>query len=366
MECEDYQDLRDVDYVVSVFAKYLTREWKRTKAPRGFNDALQRAKTLTEETPEKILLDTGFYAWLSYFLAKQSNGTHYPGRAGILRTIKSFESFSLERQKEVGVKLNEISVHPTVLTAIEDKLKRPQNDRGFSQLTTINFDLSQGMTGLQSQNEIDPGSLHDQMQNDQNPSLQQSQSSGQLNMINSAARTDSEMTSLARSGPNVQTASHPPARQLPTIFPPYMAHAIRKSDDRAHLEMVFPYSLGMVCISLAILSAKVEYIAMELFGIHVETEAGFRYIDQGDGARVLIQGEVILQGAKDEAITKLFGLQMSNDFNASPARQKEIDLGICRTRFVTMQITSNPGEDSVVTISIGEEEAFRVKEILFR
>jgi len=152
------------------------------------------------------------------------------------------------------------------------------------------------------------------------------------------------------------------------FFPQYMCSAIRKSGDRAAVTMVFPYFPGgtVVCLmSLAILASKVEYLAMELFGVHLETEDGFRCVVLENGGRLVPGQDMILQGARDEAILKLFGLEASRGIAASPAREEEVRQAILATRCVTMRVSSNPNDDVMVSLNLGLEEGFRIKETLY-
>ncbi|KIW76173.1 hypothetical protein Z517_10919 [Fonsecaea pedrosoi CBS 271.37] len=121
-----------------------------------------------------------------------------------------------------------------------------------------------------------------------------------------------------------QTVSHPPAQLLPNLFPEYMCSAVKKAGDQAQVEMAFPYTLRMVCMSLVILSSKIQHVAMELFGIHVESEDGYRVVIQGNGRRLMPQLELVILGAPDGAISKLLGSDMGNFIKVSPARKKEL------------------------------------------
>lgn len=177
-----------------------------------------------------------------------------------------------------------------------------------------------------------------------------------------------ESGSTARETPGFQTVSNPPARYLPALFRPYMVSAIRRNGDRAHIEMSFPYSfgLGMVCMSLAILPSKVEFLALKLFGTQVDSEGEFRYIEQANGTKLLIKNEVVAQGAQEEGIVGLLSPVFCQMLEVSPARKAEINQGIINTRFVNMQIPGDLSQDGILTINIGEGEAYQVKDILFK
>ena len=130
--------------------------------------------------------------------------------------------------------------------------------------------------------------------------------------------------------------------------------------------MVFPYSLGVVCLmSLAILSNKVAYLAMELFGVHVEIDGGFQYVVLENGVRLLPRPALVKQGGRDEAIARLLGFEISKAIKLSPTRKEEMNQAILVTRCVTMEITSNPMDDGVLNLNLGQDEGYYVKETLF-
>ena len=191
------------------------------------------------------------------------------------------------------------------------------------------------------------------------------------------ARTSSELVPLPREPPNSasettrsseqETVSSPLTSRLPTIFPQYTCGIIRRTGYKASITMAFPYSLGVDCLlSLSILSNKVEYLAMKLFGVHIETEGEFRYVVfQKDGVRLLPRPALAIQGACDETISMLLGPEVSNAISVSPVRKEEIKQAILATRCVTMSITNNSHEDCVLTLNLGQDEGYKIRKTLF-
>jgi hypothetical protein len=164
------------------------------------------------------------------------------------------------------------------------------------------------------------------------------------------------------------TVVAPPTKQLPEIFPSYMCSAIKKNGDRAALSMTFPlgfYSHGVVCMNLTILANKIEYLAMELFGVHIEAESGSRHILLGNGARLLLRSDLLMQGGSGEHIVQVLGLALSHGIDVCPSRMEEIIQAITRTRCVSMQITPNAEEDGNLGLLIEESEAYSIKQKLF-
>ncbi|KIW35801.1 uncharacterized protein PV06_11857 [Exophiala oligosperma] len=122
----------------------------------------------------------------------------------------------------------------------------------------------------------------------------------------------------------------------------------------------------MVCMSLAILASKVEFLALKLFGTQVDSEGDFRYIEQANGTKLLIKNEVVAQGAQDAGIVEILGPTLGQMLEVSPARKEERNQGILNTRFVTMHIPGNVNQDGILNINLGEAEAYQVKDMLFK
>jgi hypothetical protein len=119
-------------------------------------------------------------------------------------------------------------------------------------------------------------------------------------------------------------------------------------------------------MSLSILPNKVQYLANELFGVHVESDAGLWYLILENGVRVLPQNEVVLQGGKEKAIEKLLGSEPSLALKKSPLRKDEVRQGKLATNCVTLRLPSNCEYDGILNLNLGLDEAFRLKDALFK
>lgn len=132
------------------------------------------------------------------------------------------------------------------------------------------------------------------------------------------------------------------------IFPEYLSDAIRRNgtgdDRRAAVTISFLRKVfGVVtCImTLAVRSNKVERLADLLFGVHLETEGRTREVVLESGCRILVLSEVVIQGCRISAISKVFGPVISEAIAAAPYRKREVLDGIRTTRCVTMTIYSD-------------------------
>lgn len=131
-ECISYE-------ATEIFARQLTSEWTREKTPYRFDDALERARSASEEDTARIFLDAGFSAWLAYFLATNSSTRYYKGQQAEQQTLAAFERLSTENRKVVATKLFNTKAHDTVRPMIEQLSNRLKRRR---ELTVDLFMLS--------------------------------------------------------------------------------------------------------------------------------------------------------------------------------------------------------------------------------
>lgn len=74
------------------------------------------------------------------------------------------------------------------------------------------------------------------------------------------------------------------------------------------MTMSFPYAVEVACLmSLAIRANKVEYIAIVLFGAHIEIKDGVRCLVLENRAKNYPRPEMSPQGAQPDGITILLG-----------------------------------------------------------
>lgn len=147
-----------------------------------------------------------------------------------------------------------------------------------------------------------------------------------------------------------------------------MCAAVFKKNDRAAITMLFPnLSVGpVVCLmSLAIYPNKVEYLALELFGVHIESEAGLRYIVLENGGRLNPSPEIVLQGAREDSIMRLFGVRLTRAIMNSPTRKEELRQGISLTRCVSMTVNTNSNIQAILSLNTGLNDSFELKATLY-
>lgn len=94
-----------------------------------------------------------------------------------------------------------------------------------------------------------------------------------------------------------------------------MATSIRRKADPdgaqglvATVSLTLRDSEGLSMLQLEVLDNKVEHIARELFGAHLESADGMRYIYLGHGtAKVIPNPSLILKGCRPAIIRQFFG-----------------------------------------------------------
>jgi hypothetical protein len=158
---------------------------------------------------------------------------------------------------------------------------------------------------------------------------------------------------------------------IATVFDPYVCDAIMRdtpqSGDitclKAAVTMDFPFEGLVDCLmSLAIHESKVEYLAMALFNVQVESVGHVRYVTLTGGARLISNAEVTLKGAQDNAIISVFGPEVYKAVATSRMRKREIEEGKDITEGVSM-ILSSTGD--IINLSLGVKGGVQIRTKLY-
>lgn len=184
--------------------------------------------------------------------------------------------------------------------------------------------------------------------------------------VNGISNADELTESIAAVShlPDQQTLANPNIKHIARVFPPYLCDGIRQTGGIASVTMAYAWPPNGQCIclmSLHVLSNKLQYIAMELFGTNLESDKGAWFVVQDNGGRLSFK-DMTLQGAQDKGFNKLFGPQITHAIETSPVRMEEASLA---TRAVTLQITGGSLDDGVLNLDLGLAEWFRIKDTLF-
>lgn len=118
-------------------------------------------------------------------------------------------------------------------------------------------------------------------------------------------------------------------------------------------------------MALDITSKKVEHMAKELFGVHLETTAGLRYLLLPDGAKVLPNPKLTIRGCRMDLIAFRFGTETYNALTANPAYQDEVMEMRDRTDCVSMVISQGASDGATLLLSLAPMEGTTIRNILY-
>lgn len=121
-----------------IFTDCLLKKWTRIKTPYGLDEALgsvnktdvtqlDAGEAARQET-SVIFLNSGFQAWLAYFLVTHNQGRHYSGQKVTAETIRAFDQLPREDRIRVAAAVASTESHATVKDAIR-KLTASQKRR---------------------------------------------------------------------------------------------------------------------------------------------------------------------------------------------------------------------------------------------
>ena len=96
----------------------LSNPWGRTRAPRGFEAALNKARSESSST-ESIFLGVSFQAWAAYYLTSIESNQHKKGQAAASKTIAHLGELDVQSKQQVAMALAETNPHPTTKVALE-------------------------------------------------------------------------------------------------------------------------------------------------------------------------------------------------------------------------------------------------------
>ncbi|KAK7403394.1 hypothetical protein QQX98_010838 [Neonectria punicea] len=152
------------------------------------------------------------------------------------------------------------------------------------------------------------------------------------------------------------------------VFPPYICGAVIKNHalNVAMVQMAFPRFPSDDCLMiLTIQPNKVEYLAMALFGIHLETEDEQRYLVLQNGSRVVPSNQMSLEGAEEGAVTTILGQTISSAIQHSWKRTLEIGNAARTTRCVTMGVGMKSDAPALLNLWLGLERGVELRHKLY-
>ncbi|KAK1973574.1 hypothetical protein LZ30DRAFT_743124 [Colletotrichum cereale] len=307
-----------------------------------------------QQDTHSIFLRVGFHAWLSCLLTENATQgkRKYRGKTSDRSLFLRLQKASTEEKQHIaqsvcGKRLNE---------QIEAKIKEWEEScrSDMNVISSPGSDTSIGAT-------VSPETTNSQLSD---PNLGENRGGSVL-----AARTaiHQEAGVTEGSDPACGGTLLPPAISITRIFPPYMCSAIIKDIwSSAMLQMSFPDNPSDDCLmTLSILPNKVEYLAMALFGIHLESENELRHVVLGNGSCIIPSDQIQLDGVEEKASDEILGLATSRAVQVSLKRTMEIGNACTRTKCITMTVSKSYNTPASLSLTLGLEEGLRLRHLMF-
>jgi hypothetical protein len=207
----------------------------------------------------------------------------------------------------------------------------------------------------------------------------------QIFILDSASppnETQTELTAtseISLNNPNFTTAQEQLIEKaslqgIADVFDEYMCDAIRRDRvqsggitfSKAAVTMDFPpWGLVDCLMSLVVHQSKVEYLAMALFKVRVESVGQVRYVSLNEGVKLMPNPEITLKGILDEAIINVFSSKIHGAITACRMRKKELGEGNSATEYISMILTSSLSEGAIINLSLGLEEDIQIQNKLY-
>lgn len=151
----------------------------------------------------------------------------------------------------------------------------------------------------------------------------------------------------------LHSLSNPNYARLASLVPSYLHGAVKSHDKKAEVSLSFPPS-GNCSICLSILPNKVQYLALQMFGRHVETMGSMRYFLEENGSKSIPEPRQRLVGiSTDVNLFKYFGSMLCEGIQASTVRTEEISNGLLNlTECVAMVISNDAAECAYLYITV--------------
>jgi hypothetical protein len=131
----------------------------------------------------------------------------------------------------------------------------------------------------------------------------------------------------------------PAASHLGHVFPAYLTSAIVKANSKAWLKASFGYDPTKCELEIFVSTSETQYIAKELFDVHIVTNDQRRGIRLDSGVFMNIEGSLIMSGSPPERLEKMLGTQVAEAYQLSPSRIEELNNGQTKvTRCLRMEI----------------------------
>ncbi|KAM4064264.1 hypothetical protein HRG_012655 [Hirsutella rhossiliensis] len=292
--------------VIEALRQCLTEEQTTDKAPPGFDRALE-ALSPSDHT-SRAFLDAGFGVWYAYFLATERNQ--------FLKDSAAQLSPSNLRHVVAEVSRNAFTTSSFVLTVALNvasnyplhRRHRPPiqihvlpNQQSLSREPDSTETYRSQFMNTDVMTQEDEGS-------DSHPGRGRAQPDTVLASQNKACEW------MAFDIDSRYQHAWPKAKNLPFVFSHYICTAVTKRTDEASVMLSFPSDPTDCRLVFDISAKEVQYVAKEVFDIHIREENGRRRVVSEKGATMDINSSITLRGGIAVALDSIFG-QMSATYN---------------------------------------------------
>lgn len=337
-------DTEDVDLLLDAVKS-------RQKFPRSCVKAYERLGDAAPDTTERLFFDCGgIPAWAAYVLTeKVANSTgHASGKAKRQRLLGRIAATTSESRRNLAAQVAAATepdrerIEQLVRTAQHqpDRIRRP---------------ISMALQTSKGNSDGEDGELPDHEVQD-----------SQLEVTSS--------TTLEAPSGRRQVYQRASLAECSHLFPPYLASSIRRISEPSHSPSVFaaitlsPVSSSLEYqLKLEVVENKIEHIARELFGAHVETEAGLRYVYlMGSTAtKAIPYPNLILKGCIITKAYQLLGAEVANAVFSTSTHQLEIKEGRECFDCITMVIRQASSESAEILLLLSPERGVMLRHRLF-
>lgn len=118
-------------------------------------------------------------------------------------------------------------------------------------------------------------------------------------------------------------------------------------------------------MTVEVTSSKIDHIARELFGAHLEAEDGFRYLYLSGGAMATPGPRLFLKGCRLDVLRPFFGGHVADAIRATQACQRDIEEGRDYTSCVSMAINHAADLPAQVSATLRLKEGALLRDRLY-
>lgn len=343
----------------------------RQKLPRSLPKALRTIKEVNHETTERIFFACGGPStWAAYVLTKRSadNTGHVSGKGKRQRLISRLEEQPVEVRRALARRLT---------TALEPERARIER---LLETTTYHARRNrQGPSSIESSPAADdhadaldaptlvmPTRASDLQLGPASPPFR-------ADLLPSASQTmDLRNTAQYFSEPG-HALAHAVVSKCTRLFPPYFGGAIRRYPHpdnadviAAAVSITLPRPGWTGCLMrIEVIGSKIDHIAQELFGIHLEAEDGYRYIYLPAGSRAAPDPRLVLRDCRLDALHRFFGARIADAIRTTPTCQRDIKEGRDHTSCVSMVVPSAVDDTGEIYALLCQNDAALLRDELY-